>query len=444
MNDFINTTIGDLGKTITGKTPSSSCASDFGDDVMFITPSDNFDNKFISNTYRKLSLDGVSKLVTKKLPSKSILVSCIGSAMGKVTMNKTVAITNQQINSIVPKSAFDPDYIYYKLKNSYKLLRNSAMGSTALPMLNKTEFDKLLLSIHTSRATQKKIASVLSAFDNKIELNSKINAELEVMAKTLYDYWFVQFDFPNADGKPYKSSGGEMVYDDVLKREIPKGWDVKKLNTLTSFLSRGISPRYADGNKGIPVLNQKCIRGHGLKYQFQRRHDNVSKSASNRLIEKYDVLVNSTGVGTLGRVALVRWLIENEVTVDSHVTIVRAIPEKINKVFFGYSLLTKQNEIEGFANGSTGQVELSRSQLSDISLLIPLANFQNKFEEFYNPIIEAVSINEKQNQELVALRDWLLPMLMNGQVTVKDAYESVEGKLGMVAERKEEYNKILK
>src|SRR5690606_14146180 len=116
-----------------------------------------------------------------------------------------------------------------------------ALGSTALPMLNKTEFDKLKLSIHESLSIQKQIAKVLSDLDAKIEVNNKINKELEAMAKTLYDYWFVQFEFPTSEaqakqignlsivGKPYKSSGGKMVYNEELKREIPEGWEVKEL-----------------------------------------------------------------------------------------------------------------------------------------------------------------------------------------------------------------------
>ncbi|HUH73880.1 MAG TPA: restriction endonuclease subunit S [Chitinophagales bacterium] len=234
MSEFINIEIGDLGLTITGKTPSSKFPQDFGKKYMFITPSDDFDNKTIFQTNRYLSEIGLKKLKNKILPSKSVLVSCIGSAMGKITMNNSTAITNQQINSIVVNSEYyDADYIYYQLKNNYKLLRTAALGSTALPMLNKTEFDRLKLTIHKNLQTQKQIAKVLSDLDAKIEVNNKINQELESMAKTLYDYWFVQFDLPfdfvqnkpDINGQPYKSSGGKMVYNEELKREIPEGWN---------------------------------------------------------------------------------------------------------------------------------------------------------------------------------------------------------------------------
>lgn len=322
------------------------------------------------------------------------------------------------------KKEYHPFYMLAVLRGReiQETIQNNHVG-LVIAHFRKQELLQLKLPI-INRELRNSIGDIYKNISLKFELNNRINTELEQMSKMLYDYWFVQFDFPNEHGRPYKSSGGKMTYNEVLKREIPEGWEVNKLNTLTSFLSRGISPRYIEGENGIPVLNQKCIREHRVLYEFQRRHDNEAKSASNRFVEKYDVLVNSTGVGTLGRVALVRWLNEEEVTVDSHVTIVRAIAEKINRVFFGYSLLSKQAEIESFANGSTGQVELNRNQLSDINLVVPPRNLQDRFCEYYQSIIEKTSINERQNRELVQLRDWLLPMLMNGQVKVVDNYNT--------------------
>ena len=179
MSEIKTISISEIGITITGKTPSSQSPEDFGNEFMFITPSDNFDSKYITITDRYLSKNGLEKLKSKALLSKSILVSCIGSAMGKVLMNKSIAITNQQINSIVPNpEKFDNDYIYYQLKNNYKLLRTAASGSTALPLLNKTDFDLLKLNLHKEKFTQQKIAKVLSQLDDKIELNNRINDNL--------------------------------------------------------------------------------------------------------------------------------------------------------------------------------------------------------------------------------------------------------------------------
>ncbi|WP_443090186.1 restriction endonuclease subunit S [Basfia succiniciproducens] len=161
----------EFGKIVTGKTPSSSCPNDFGTEIPFITPTDDFDNKFIIHPLRFLSIEGKEKLYGKLLPKNSVMVTCIGSAMGKVAMTNSDTITNQQINSIVVGKEFNPDYIFYVLKNNYKLLRSAASGSTALPLLNKTDFENLECKIFPQLQTQQKIAHTLSILDRKIALN---------------------------------------------------------------------------------------------------------------------------------------------------------------------------------------------------------------------------------------------------------------------------------
>src|SRR5690606_257649 len=161
----------------------------------------------------------------------------------------------------------DVDYIYYYFSqrkiNEYinKLSSQSSQPNLNLDLLGNLEFDKKPLS------TQQKIAAVLSALDDKIELNNKINGELEAIAKTLYDYWFVQFDFPNQEGKPYKSSGGKMVYNPILKREIPEGWEVKNLEELLIEFTKGITTSYVEKSNLIN-LNQKVNKGFKLDRQY--------------------------------------------------------------------------------------------------------------------------------------------------------------------------------
>lgn len=336
---------------------------------------------------------------------------------------------NVALLKAVPKKNILNEYLYYFLSQQsiFKYvdsLSKRTGGQTGVDLTSLNEYPIDLPSIHE----QSQIAKVLSDLDTKIELNNKINRELEAMAKTLYDYWFVQFDFPNEEGKPYKSSGGKMEYNDELKREIPEEWDVKKLSSITSFLSRGISPSYLEEG-GICVLNQKCVRDQKINFEFSRRHNHIKRDPGLKIIQNLDVLVNSTGVGTLGRVGIVKWLTEEIVTVDSHVTIVRSDPKKVNPYFSGFSILQKQSEIERFSIGSTGQVELSKSQLQGIKLILPPRFIQDSFGSIYSSLLKKASITEKQNQHLTALRDWLLPMLMNGQVKVTDEAEKEEGNI---------------
>ncbi|HIF9219422.1 TPA: restriction endonuclease subunit S [Photobacterium damselae] len=321
----------------------------------------------------------------------------------------------QRTYILTAKEGFNIDYIYYALKLELKRLRERAQGS-------QTKFltMPILTGIHLRDVTgdeQTEIANVLSALDKKIELNNRINIELEAMAKTLYEYWFVQFDFPDANGKPYKASGGKMVYNDTLKREIPQDWKVNKLVEITLLIRRGISPKYTE-ESGTQVLNQKCIRNQKISFEDSRRHQAIMDDNDERLLKPFDVLVNSTGVGTLGRVAYVKRLAEKKTTVDSHVSIVRANPDKVCPRYLAWKLMRYQPVIEAAANGSTGQVELSKSFLEDLDVIIPSGSVAKKFSEFVEPIAISVAKRESENEELVTLRDWLLPMLMNGQVTV--------------------------
>ncbi len=438
MSSLIEVTIGSLGRTITGKTPLSASPEDFGNDVMFITPSDSFDNRFISYTARYLSLQGANKLGTKKLPKNSVLVSCIGSAMGKVSMNKSIAISNQQINSIIINQSFDAHYIYYKLRNSYKLFRNSAMGSTALPMLNKTEFDKLSIIVHSEKKQQQQIASVLSALDDKIELNNKINDSLEAMAKTLYDYWFVQFDFPNAEGKPYKSSGGEMVYDEVLKREIPKGWEVKSLKEFSKTGSGGTPLRskkeyFENGN--IPWINSGEVNESFITSAKKHITHLGLQNSSAKLFPKRTILMAMYGA-TAGQVSLL------DIEACTNQAICGIMP--LDNRLVTYVKLGLNQLYQYLINLSTGSARdnLSQDKIKELNFVIPSEEIIEQFHNLSESYLNKTLNNLKQNQGLASLRDWLLPMLMNGQVKVVDAYKEVEGKLGMVAEEEVKYGKI--
>lgn len=324
-----------------------------------------------------------------------------------------------------------------------KFIDRCKKGTTTVIALYQKDLYEIPIPI-PDKITHDSITAFIGHLSRKIELNNQINAELEAMAKTLYEYWFVQFDFPNAKGKPYKSSGGKMVWDDELNREIPKGWDVKSLADIALLISRGISPSYIV-SEGIPVLNQKCIRNRSINFTLGRRHDHSLKDASSKLIQIGDVLVNSTGVGTLGRVAIVKRLEEPLTTVDSHVSIVRVDRNKANQSFIGYSLTEKQTEIEALGEGSTGQTELSRDNLGKLKMLLPGSDLQRKFDEFITPTFQKIGINEKENQQLSNLRDWLLPMLMNGQVIV-GGYDTAEEEQSymMAAEPEVEYGSIQK
>lgn len=420
MGNLLTTvSIGDIGETITGKTPSSKFPKDFGNEYMFVTPSDSFDNKYISKTERYLSEDGLSKLSSKILPINSIMITCIGSAMGKVSINKSISITNQQINSIKVSEKYSADYIYYVLKNNYKLLRTAATGSTALPLLNKTDFDALKLKIFEDKLLQKKIANVLSSHDSKIELNNKINQELESMAKTLYDYWFVQFDFPDANGKPYRSSGGKMGYNEVLKREIPEGWEVFSLSSILKSNYSSINKN--DAYEEIEYLDTSSLTKNKIDATecLNLKSDKIPSRAK-RIVNTNDILY-STVRPNLCHYGIIKDPLKNMIASTGFVQLTSKISWVSNDLIFTYLTSTWISErLHQIASLSVSSYpSISPNDILELNIALPK---NGKGLEFINTTLDSIyskiSLNQIENYKLTELRDWLLPMLMNGQVKV--------------------------
>lgn len=416
MNEFIIVKLKDIGRIVTGKTPSSKEPESYGESYLFITPSDNFENKYIDKTLRSLSEYGKNALNGKLLKENSVLVTCIGSAMGKVALNKFPAATNQQINSIEVKEAFSSDYIYYCLKNNYKLFRNAASGSTALPILNKTDFEELPIKIHKNLKTQQSIAAVLSALDKKIALNKQINARLEEMAKTLYDYWFVQFDFPDTNGKPYKSSGGEMVFDETLKREIPKGWEVKKLKDAMQIV-RGASPRPIDdflSDDGIPWIKISDATATSTPFIFKTKEfiKSNGKQYSRYLYPNTLILSNSATPG-------IPRIVELECCVHDGWLIIENLKNGLFNEFMYFYFLNFKEKIINLGSGSIFK-NLKTEYIKELDLIIPNEEILENAKIIFSDVFKKIKNTQKQNHQLTQLRDFLLPMLMNGQVSVAE------------------------
>ena len=272
---------------------------------------------------------------------------------------------------------------------------------------------------------QRKVASVLSALDDKIALNTRINAELEAMAKLLYDYWFVQFDFPNAKGKPYKSSGGAMVHNAELKREVPEGWEVKPLERM-AHLIMGQSPKGASYNtegKGMPLVNGAADYKNGMLAP------ETWTSEPTRTCIKDDLVFCSRA--TIGNLTIA----EDTFCIGRCISAVRPNDTKASE-FLYFGLL---NELERFKRQAPGSIikGITRDDLRDAPFLTPSAELLKRFHEAAFPMFQKIRLNKLENQELTTLRDWLLPMLMNGQVMVGEAEEKVE--LAMAAEGQAKY-----
>ena len=272
---------------------------------------------------------------------------------------------------------------------------------------------------------QRAIAHILGTLDDKIELNRRMNETLEAMARALFKSWFVDFDpvRAKAEGrdpglpKPLADLFPARLVDSAFG-EIPEGWGVRPLRDLTAYLARGIGPEYIESG-GVCVLNQKCIRDRRIDFTKARRHDQSKKSTDGRLLSRLDVLVNSTGVGTLGRVAQLLCLPEPAI-VDSHVTVLRAAQD-VDPWFLGIGLTGREVEIEALGEGSTGQTELSRVRLGELVCLVPPSEAQKQFGLAAAQLLERLSKAQQESSTIDALRAVLLPKLISGELRVEDA-----------------------
>ena len=431
MSKWKEVSLSKIGKTITGKTPSSQYPEDFGDEMPFITPSDSFEKKYMNKSDRFLSRSGSDRLKDKIISPNSIMVTCIGSAMGKVAKNSLPSVTNQQINSIIVNENFDSDYIYYLLKNNYTVLRNAASGSTAIPILNKTDFDNLRFKVELDLNEQRKMVSILSTIDDKIETNNQINQELEAMAKTLYDYWFVQFDFPDQNGKPYKSSGGKMVYNPELKREIPEGWGV---TTFSSWISDNKTGDWGkETSEGNYTLEVDCIRGadiNGLsgngKTDMPTRF--ILEKNKNKLLTDFDIVIEISGgspTQSTGRIVGISENVLNRFDLPLICSnFCKAVSLKEQETFYNFVYEWKNLYDNGVLfswEGKTSGIKnlLFDSFVTNYHIAQPPIDLMKQFFDYASSVDKKTQLLLKQNQELTQLRDWLLPMLMNGQVKVE-------------------------
>ncbi|HFR3701158.1 TPA: restriction endonuclease subunit S [Streptococcus suis] len=269
--------------------------------------------------------------------------------------------------------------------------KNTITGATVerIALSELSDFPILLPSLFE----QEKIVKILTKLDQKIALNNQINEELEAMAKTLYDYWFVQFDFPDENGKPYKSSGGKMVYNDQLKREIPEGWGVKCLGELD------IATGKRDANFGT----------ENGQYDFWTTANEPMK-ADEYSFEGKAILIAGNGNFYIN-------FTEGKFEAYQRTYVIQSADE--NELLFMYPACLQS--IEKLRKGSNGSIikYITIGDVQNISQAhCPV--IANLFVDIFRPIMNTIQKNKQQNQELTQLRDWLLPMLMNGQVMVED------------------------
>lgn len=329
----------------------------------------------------------------------------------------------------INQNKVDAYYLYYYLK---LLDLNSLSSGTGVPSMTFGAYNGIKVKL-PQLDIQKKISTLLRAIDKKIELNNRINAELEAMAKTLYDYWFVQFDFPDANGKPYKTSGGKMVYNPTLKREIPEGWEV---DTLSSWIA---SDKTGDWGKeeqeGNYTLQVDCIRGadiNGLNGNGKIAAPNrfILEKNDHKLLAPFDLVIEISGGSPTQSTGRMAYITDDVLDRFTHPLICsnfcKAISLRNKDLFYCFAYLWNDLYGNGVLFGWEGKTSGIKNLLFDSFVTkhqvpIPPMGLAKQFFDFAAPLEQQKQTLLKENARLESLRDWLLPMLMNGQVTVGEA-----------------------
>lgn len=426
--------ISDVARTGSGGTPLSTKKEFYnGGEIPWIN-SGEVGQSIIKTTNNYITGLGLKNSSAKIFPRGSVLVAMYGATAGRASLLDFDASTNQAICAIMPKKGYDAKFIKYYFDVLYHYLVGVSTGS-ARDNLNQNGLQDIEIPF-PSESVQKSIAKVLSDLDAKIELNNKINRELEAMAKTLYDYWFVQFDFPNADGKPYKSSGGKMVYNAELKREIPEGWGVEKVSNCCKIVDclHSKKPEFHFEAEGYYLLQLENLKDDGLIDLSNKYY--ISKNDYTNWTSRIEVKENDIVITNAGRVGATALIPKNLVTgIGRNITAIRPISISPTYLFLAFRGLDMKRQIAWNTDQGAFFTSLNVKGIKLLYVLRPPKDVEASFEKNVLAIRKKRELFQSQNQHLTTLRDWLLPMLMNGQVTVKQAEE----KLSMAAEPSVKY-----
>mgnify|MGYP001177969932 FL=1 len=365
-----------------GGTPKRSCREYYDDGTIpwLNTAEVNFNR--IRSTASHITEQGLDNSSARWVPKDTVIVAMYGATAGRVAIAGIPLTTNQACcNLVIDCALADPKYVYYWLKNKYceiaGLANGGAQQNLSVNVLKEVEIVLPALSV------QRAVADYLAVLDEKIELNSRINDHLLEIALS--------------------------EYKDLSQQSISK----RTLQDCTSLLCRGGAPKYCEKGE-FRALNQRCIRNHKIADENARRI--ARPKSTERLLRYGDILICSTGTGTLGRSAQVLFH-DEQMTADSHVTIVRPAHEALIE-YLGCWALLSEDQFELMAKGSTGQTELPRTELAELEIRLPDAASLDDFSGKTKPLFEATQSNIRENQSLERLRDALLPKLMSGEIDI--------------------------
>ena len=411
--------LSDVVTIISGGTPKTSVKEFWDGNIDWLAVADfNSSNRYVSSASKKITELGLNNSNTKMLEKGDLIISARGTVGAIAQLTKPMAFNQSCFGLRGKKNKLDTDYLYYWLKNYVDVLLNKSQGSV-FNTINLSTFDDIKIEL-PSIADQRKISNLLTLLDDKIEINNQINQELEAMAKTLYDYWFVQFDFPDQNGKPYKSSGGKMVYNPELKREIPEGWGVEKLSEFL-VLNKDKYNKELNWQKIHYLETSNLIENKIEKLKKLDIKSDKIPSRAKEIVKDRDILYSLVRPNQM-HFGFIRNPIQNLVASTGFV-LLSCEDNPIYNIFF-YLFMTLPNNVRRMiklSESSTSSYPSIRPEdILNMEIVTPydFSNYRS-LVEYLDKIYYQIDVLYKQNEALIQLRDWLLPMLMNGQVKVE-------------------------
>lgn len=409
-------TLYDLVEIIGGGTPKTTVEEYWNGDINWISVKDfNGDRKYIENTEKTITELGLNKSSTKLLKEKDIVISARGTVGALGVIKKPMAFNQSCYGLRAKENLVNSDFLYYLIKNSIAKLKSNTHGSV-FSTITRDTFKCINIKIPNLQE-QEKIADILSSLDDKIELNNEMNKTLEEMAQSIFKRWFVDFEFPNEDGQPYKSSGGEMVESELGM--IPKGWEVKTINEMvnvTDYVANGSFASLKNNVKqgedeDYAILIRLVDHNRGFKGPYMYVDENGYNFLSKSKLYGGEIIISNVGANA-GTVFKAPYLQKPMTLGPNSIMILKSTLD--NYLYYYLTSDIGQNNLKGILGGSA-QPKFNKTDFRNIQIVLPNDDIIEKFNSVINTIIEKIELISRENRIIESVRDNLLPKLISGQ-----------------------------
>lgn len=399
----------DVGRVVTGKTPPTKEQNFYGNEFLFVRIPDMGQSVRVKEASVMLSAIGADYMPSLRLPPDSVMVSCIAT-IGNVGITSKDSFTNQQINSIIPNlKVIIPEWIYYFFKLHTNYLESLGGGGSVYTNISKSKFENAIIAV-PPLPEQRAITKVLFDLDEKIELNNQMNKTLEAIGQAIFRQWFVDFEFPDKNGKPHKSSGGKMIDSEL--GEIPEGWAVKEISDCGEVVCGKTPPTADKDNYGNDIFFITIPDMRGQAFVIKTERGLSKKGATTQKKKELPPLAICVScIATPGLVSLTSGLSHTNQQINSIVC-----NKDTSPFFMYYKMLDKSEEIKSMGLGGTATLNLNTGDFARIKVVVPEKVTMDAFHKSVIHFMERILSNSIENDGLCNICDSLLPKLISGKI----------------------------